>query len=59
MKDNNTSKDESGFTRNDSQIQSDNRDAYNSKKFELPNRSAVLDDVSKNKDNSYILKMNK
>lgn len=68
MKDNNTSKDDSGFTRNDkdSYIQSDPRENNNvninnnqNKKYELPNRSAVLDDVNKNKDNSYILKMNK
>lgn len=55
VKDINMSKDDSGFTRNDSQIRSSDRD----KKFELPNRSAVLDDVNRNKDQSYILKMNK
>jgi len=56
VKDINMSKDDSGFTRHDSQIRSNDRDQ---KKFELPDRSAVLDDVNKNKDESYILKMNK
>lgn len=48
-KDGNLSKDDSGFTRHDSQVRSDPR---GDKKFELPFRSAVLDDVSKNKDTS-------
>jgi len=49
VKDINMSKDDSGFTRHDSQIRSSDR---NQNKFELPNRSEVLNDVNKNKDQS-------